>query len=195
MSNSNNEIIGILGSGRKNSNSKKLLEYALNGARSIGYTCNLIDVLDLNFSGCKACHGCSTSGVCMQSDDLTPLYDRFSLSRGIIIASPVYFYGLPGKLKLMVDRFQCIWEKQNIPGNENNRLRPGGLISIAGSKGNKVFDGVILTIKYFFQVQDIELYKPLLIRGWNGEPDDLPDDYLNAAFEYGREIASKITIG
>ncbi|MCD6419013.1 flavodoxin family protein [bacterium] len=186
------KIIGIVGSGRRNSNSERLLEAALNSAAKHHCTTEIIDILDMNFSGCNECNECLKTGRCIIKDDLTQIYDRLASADGIIISAPVYFYSLPGQLKLFVDRFQALWARRYILGIEPERERIGGLISIAGSKGKRVFDGVILPIKYFFIVQGVKLIEPLLFREWNGNPEDLPDNFVNLSAEYGEKLARMI---
>lgn len=189
MSNSKGKIVGIVGSGRHSSNSKRLLTIALNAAESVGADTTMINVLSLNFSGCNGCNECLSTGACSIVDDLTEVYEILDLADGVIVATPVYFYGVPGQLKLLVDRFQALWAKRYALRSEPEKIRPGGLISVAGSEGKRAFDGVLLTVKYFFDVQGIKLGEPLLFRGWDGEPEDLPEKILVDAAEYGRKIS------
>ncbi|MCD6594355.1 flavodoxin family protein [bacterium] len=171
-------IIGIVGSGRRNSNSKRILEYTLKTLNSLGANVEMINILDLNISGCAECNECQKMGECIVEDDLTPLYEQFLNADAIIISTPVYFYSLPGQIKSMIDRFQALWARRYILKIEPKRHGIGGLISIAGSSGKKVFDGVILPVKYFFDVQGKELFEPLLFRNYDGEPENIPDDFL-----------------
>ena len=172
------KIIGIVGSGRKNSNSKRLLQVALDAAQKKGFETKLIDVLDLKFVGCNECNECKRLGRCVIEDDLTPLYDEIELADGVIVAAPVYFYSLPGQIKLFVDRFQALWARYTILKQKYRHRGYGGVISIAGSRGNRVFDGVVLPLKYFFEVQGKKMFEPLLFRDYDGDPDKLPPTFL-----------------
>jgi len=57
-----------------------------------------------------------------------------------------------------------------------------------------LFDGSILTVKYFFKAFDVEYVDELLIRGVDkrGEIKKHPEA-LSAAFELGRRLAQKIS--
>jgi hypothetical protein len=60
--------------------------------------------------------------------------------------------------------------------------------------GKKLFDGVMLTIKYFFDVLDMELWKSLLYRELDFEGDvNKHPKYLQEAFEEGRDFAAALT--
>jgi len=62
---------------------------------------------------------------------------------------------------------------------------------VGATQGKKLIDGTLLTLKYFFDVLDMELWKALLFRGLDFEEDVLSHtDYLLEAHEAGREFAS-----
>ncbi len=171
------------------------METALKTIEERGCETTMIDVLDLRIYGCNGCNCCFATGTCAFHDDLAPIYDILDNADGIISAMPVYFYGVPGQMKIFIDRFQAIWARRYVLHQEPARIRPGGLISIAGSKGQKVFDGLIMSVKYFYNVQGINLVEPLLIRNWDGEPDEMPDDFIKQAKEYGEKFWDHLQIG
>ena len=186
-------IIGIVGSGRRKSNSKKLLEHALRKIESFGADVEMIDILDLNISGCLECNECKKTGDCVIEDDLTPMYERFLDADGVIISAPVYFYSLPGQIKLLVDRFQALWARRYVLKIEPRKTGIGGLISIAGCGGKKVFDGVILPVKYFFDVQGKKLFEPLLFRNYDGEPENIPEEFFAQIDEWTNEFWKRLS--
>jgi multimeric flavodoxin WrbA len=53
------QLIAINGSPRKNWNTAKLLEQAIEGAKSLGAQTELIHLYDLNFQGCTSCFACN----------------------------------------------------------------------------------------------------------------------------------------
>jgi len=187
------KVIGIVGSGRKNSNSRKLIEIALETMKRNGFEIELIDVLDLNFSGCIECNECRKTGECAIADDLTPIYEKLVRTDGIIISAPVYFYSLPGQIKLLVDRFQALWARRYVLNIQPDKRRFGGLISVAGSNGNKVFNGVLLPIKYFYISQGIDFIEPLLFRGFDKNPEDISEEMLAEVREWANDFAGKMS--
>ena len=81
---------------RKNWNTVTLLESALKGAMSAGVETELIQLYDLNFSGCISCFSCKKlsrkeDGVCAVQDDLTSVLDRVKETDALIIGTPVYY--------------------------------------------------------------------------------------------------------
>jgi multimeric flavodoxin WrbA len=81
---------------KKGWNTVTLLEKALEGAASIGAETELIQLYDLNFSGCISCFSCKKldrkkDGVCAVEDDLTPVLDRIKDADALIIGTPLYY--------------------------------------------------------------------------------------------------------
>ena len=71
--------------------------------------------------------------------------------------------------------------------------RKGLFISVGATKGKKLFDGVLLTMKYFFEVLDVELWNSLLYRGMDFEGDVLKHpQYLKEAYEAGKDLVAAI---
>lgn len=52
--------------------------------------------------GCGACQ--KNSGICIQKDDMSEIYDAMKKADVIVLASPVYFYTWTSLMKRMIDR-------------------------------------------------------------------------------------------
>ena len=62
---------------------------------------------------------------------------------------------------------------------------------MGATKGKRLFGGTLLTMEYFFDVLDVELWKALLYRGLDFEGDVLThQDYLQEAHGPGMEFVS-----
>ena len=56
-----------------------------------------------------------------------------------------------------------------------------------------MFDGILLSLRYFFDVIDMELWKALLYRGLDYEGDVLKfPQYLDEAYQAGKQFAETI---
>jgi len=93
----------------------------------------------------------------------------------------------------LVDRCQALWAKKYLLkdpslGKESKR-RKGFFISVGGTKGQRVFEGAILTAKYFFDVLNAEYKGELVFRGIDAKGDILKHpEALQQAFEAGRRL-------
>ena len=101
-------IFAINGSPRKNGNTAQLLQKALEGAASVGAEVKLIQLADLNFSGCRSCFACkklaNPSSSCILKDDLAEILKELLQADGIIMGSPIYFGAESGLYRNFLER-------------------------------------------------------------------------------------------
>ena len=102
------KIYAVNGSPRKNGNTAQLLQKALEGAASAGAEVKLIQLADLNFSGCRSCFACKRladpSTGCVLKDDLSELLTELVNADGIIMGTPIYFGAETGLYRNFLER-------------------------------------------------------------------------------------------
>jgi multimeric flavodoxin WrbA len=187
------KVLGLFGSPRRGGNTEILLEEALQGAEREGAEIDRVYVTDLTITPCKECHGCDQTGNCVILDDMQKIYPRLLEADIIILASPIFFYGITAWAKALIDRCQPLWVRKYLLKDRSlgkeGKKRKGFLISVGGTKGQKVFEGAILTAKYFFDVLNTEYVGELLFRGVDAKADILKNPgALQQAFETGRKL-------
>lgn len=99
----------VNGSPRKNWNTDKMLENAIQGATEAGAECEMVHLYDINFHGCKSCFACKiknskTNGVCAIKDDLRPVLERARQCDVLVLGSPVYYSYPTGDLRSFMER-------------------------------------------------------------------------------------------
>jgi multimeric flavodoxin WrbA len=182
-----------MGSPRIKGNTDLLLDEALRGARSQGAYVEKIIVDELEIAPCHENYGCIEDGNCVIRDDMDSMYPKLLEADLVIIASPIFFYGLTSQVKALIDRCQALWARKYVlKQNPPDKGRKGAFIAVGATKGKKLFDGSILTVKYFFEAIDVEYGEELLVPGVDkqgeimGHPTALKD-----AFELGSRIARR----
>jgi len=123
------KVLGVNGSARKTWNTATLLQKALDGAASQGAETKLIHLYDLNFKGCKSCFSCKTKGgksygKCASQDDLTPILKEIETADALILASPIYFWGVSGEMKSFIERLVFPFYRYAKPDAPNASLFP-----------------------------------------------------------------------
>lgn len=99
----------VNGSPRKQWNTAKMLESAMQGASEAGAECEMVHLYDINFHGCKSCFACKiknskTNGVCAIKDDLRPVLERARQCDVLVLGSPVYYSYPTGDLRSFMER-------------------------------------------------------------------------------------------
>lgn len=190
------KILGVMGSPRIKGNTDLLLDEALKGARSEGAEVEKITVDKLKIAPCREYYGCLKDGNCVIRDDMDEIYPKLLAADGIIIASPMFFYGLTAQLKALIDRCQALWARRYVLKNLPAAKRKGAFIGVGATRGKQLFDGSRLTIKYFFQAFGVEYVDELLIRGVD-KKDEIKQHLtaLSDAFALGKRLAQKLSGG
>jgi multimeric flavodoxin WrbA len=189
--------VAIYGSPRRKGNTAALLKKAVEGARDSGAEVEEIVLRDLKISPCLEIYGCTRSGECAIKDDFQMLRDKILESQGLMLASPVFFYAVSSHTKILMDRFQSLWVKKNwvekTPGSPQGDKRKGLLIAVGATRGKKLFDGMLLSVRYFFDVLDMKLWQALLYRQLDFQDDVLKHpEYLEESYTAGKAFASAI---
>ena len=99
------KILGLNASPRgSKSQTLRLVQAVLEGAKSAGAEVELVDVCELDIKYCNACQVCFQKGLCVHKDDFQGLYDKILAADGIVWGSPNYFHSVTAQMKTLIDR-------------------------------------------------------------------------------------------
>jgi multimeric flavodoxin WrbA len=192
----NINILAFCGSPRKNGNTELLLKEFLRGAQMEGATFECLHIADLSIVPCRECLACFKDGQCAIQDDMQSIYPRLFASDIIVFATPIFFYNVTGWSKAMIDRTQALWAKKHILRDpslgKEGKKREGFFISACGTKGQNMFEGAILTVKYFFDTINARYAGELLFPGVDAQGDILMHpSALTDSLSAGKKIVSE----
>lgn len=104
-------VLIIAGSPRKKGNSQRLCEEFKRGAEERGNSVELVRLAEKKIGYCKACDFCmKNNGTCIQKDDMAEVLEFFKKADILVLATPVYFYGICAQMKTFIDRTYPIWQ-------------------------------------------------------------------------------------
>jgi multimeric flavodoxin WrbA len=190
------KVLGIYGSPRKGGNSDRLLDRALEGAQSAGAEILRVYARDLKMRGCIECGGCEKTGECVVKDDMQEVYPLMEEADVIILSSPIFFYGVTAQVKALIDRAQARWAKKMLTKTpEEMKVYEAGkgyLIAVGATRGKNLFEGAILTAKYFFDALDMSYEGGIFFRSLEKKNavQENPEA-LQEAFTMGIKAASR----
>ena len=191
------KMLAIYGSPRRKGNTSLLLKNAVKGAIEAGAEVEELVLRDLKMSPCLEIYGCKETGRCVIQDDFQKVYDQLLSCHGLMLASPIFYYTVSAHTKILMDRCQSLWAKkywlEKPPIEKRKATRKGLFISVGATKGKRLFEGTLLSIRYFFDVLDTELWRSLLYRSLDLERDILGHpEYLLEAHRSGKELVQAI---
>jgi len=160
-------VLGLQGSPRKKGNSDFLLSLFMDQARLMGAQTIVIETDKKHIVPCKEYTTCERKGFCPIKDDMK--YEIYGLLREadlVVTASPVFFFNVTAQLKSLIDRCQTLWARKYKLGltDPGRKMRKGFLLAVGASRGKNLFDGIHLTMRYFFDAVGAEYAGSLTYR-------------------------------
>lgn len=103
------EVLALSASPRRDGNSFLLAEAAVEGAREAGHSVGLVHLDDHVRHFLRDCRRCrNEAGRCTIDDGFEALLrERVVPADALILATPLYWYGIAGQLKTFFDRLFC----------------------------------------------------------------------------------------
>ncbi len=194
-------ITGIKGSPRSQSNSSRMLEEVLKGCNKAAENFNqeiiknIIKPHERNISACIACFHCDRTGECIYRDDMPELIKTFDRSEIIIVASPIFFNGMPSTLKKMIDRCQPIWASKfhlERPIIDRNKKRRGLLLGCAGApKYQDQFTALKTVGEMFFKTVNTRLLAQKFIPNTDNQVLEKENELLARFRELGEKLVGE----
>ena len=186
-------ILGIQGSPRREGNTSILLTRFLSACRERGAITRERHVMDMEIQPCRELRTCEDGGICPLADDMNrELYGELHRADVVVLASPVYFYNVTAQVKALIDRCQMFWARKYRLGLLHPRAahRQGILLSVAASGGKRLFEGMELTARYFFDAISMPFSHGLTRTG----VDEAGDIHQSPAIEWEiQALADRVT--
>ncbi|HJJ94490.1 MAG TPA: NAD(P)H-dependent oxidoreductase, partial [Methanocorpusculum sp.] len=160
-------VAAIFGSNIFGGNTDKLLKEAIRGVEDAGCTVERIDIAHHPVASCMQTFGCMFEPRCAIEDGFEKYFNILKKADGIIMATPVMTYAIPGALKSFIDRCQPFYmakyyRKQPFIKPDHAKIRKMLFICIGGMNKDDIFTGPVLTVKAFSDIIDAKYSDELL---------------------------------
>lgn len=179
------KIVILNGSPREKGNTSALVRAFTEGAESAGHTVTTFFLDGMKIHGCRGCFGGHSSQACpcVQEDDMAQIYPAVRAGDVVVLASPLYYWGMSGQLKTAFDRLFALEEE------EGNFLRGNGKASalLMAAEGHGFGDAVL----YYDHLMEHMGWKNLghVLAGGNMDVGDIQGkDELGQAYALGKSI-------
>jgi multimeric flavodoxin WrbA len=160
-------------------------------ARSLAGPSQTVLLREHRVEPCIGCGACAADGVCRvyAEDHAEALFARLDQASGLLVTAPVYFYHLPSQAKAWIDRSQARYLARECGRSARRKIRTAYLILIAGrTQGERLFAGILPTMRYFMDVLDFRIKDTLCLRGLDQAGDFSRDSQAVTAV---RELAGR----
>ncbi len=188
-------IVCLLGSPRKKSNSSTLAKRFVATAKKLGAKVKTYTLNDLKYRGCQACMACKKKlEKCALKDELAEVLEAVQESDVLVMASPVYFGDVSSQLKACIDRMYSFLKPDYVTNPSPVRLAPGKKLVMVLTQGNpdeQAFSDIFSRYDYFMKwygFKESHLIRACGVR----EAGDIEtrQDILTLAEEIARQVCS-----
>ena len=175
-------ILILSGSPRKGCNTDLLVEAFVKGVLQKHHV-EVVSVHDYKVNPCMGCNACFRNEyhLCAQKDDMAIIYGKMAHTDMLVVASPVYFYGLSAQLKAVIDR--C-----HNPIRDTFHIKKMALLLVGAATLPELFDSILAQYQLCLNFFKLEDAGRVLVRGVKDKGDIKNTNALNEAFVLGQNI-------
>ena len=175
-------IVILMGSVRKGGNTDLLVQAFAEGAEK-NNTVEIVSVADSKVNPCIGCNTCfeREGNRCFQEDDMQEIYEKLKAADVLVIASPVYFYGISAQLKALIDRLHT-------PMRSDFKINKLALILVGAATLPELFDSIKVQYQLVLNYFKLEDAGMVLVRGAKDKGDVKNTEGLEEAYQLGLSI-------
>lgn len=175
-------IVVLAGSVRKGGNTELLVQAFVEGAKK-NNSVEVISVADYKVNPCIGCNTCfdREEYECFQKDDMTKVYETLKVADVLVIASPVYFYGVSAQLKALIDRLHT-------PMRNEFWIKKLALILVGAATLPELFDAIKMQYRLVLNYFKLEDAGTVCVRGAKDKGDVKDTTGIEEAYQLGTAI-------
>ncbi len=168
---------------RNKSNSEILAHEFEKGALAAGCDVDFITLKDKSIEYCKGCLSCQRTGKCVIKDDVESIMQTVKNSDVICFATPIYYYGMSGQMKTLLDRLNPLY-------SSDYRFKSIYLIATSADEDKDAINGTITGLNGWISCFERASLKNTLHAGGLNDPDSANDakNLLSKAYDLGFNV-------
>jgi multimeric flavodoxin WrbA len=119
------KILALIGSPRRGGNTETLVDALLGAARE--HESRKVYLYDHEIRPCVDCRSCKLrEPTCVLPDDMPSIYAAVDDADAIVFATPTYWFGPSGTMKLLLDRLRPYVASRRLVGKRAILVAPAG---------------------------------------------------------------------
>jgi len=188
------KILVINGSLRARGNTDTLLASLVEGIKSTDAAVTLHVLRDKKIQDCRGCYFCYENDRCAVNDDMQGIHNDVQNSDLLVLASPLYWWGVSGLMKTFIDRLYLYYPRRNtrmIAGKKAVIFTPMHVST--AEFGEEAYESEIepltMTYRYILKRLGVEILDMAFFPGLTQKDDAKKNPaYLNRAQQLGARL-------
>lgn len=178
----NKKVLVISTSPRKGGNSDTLADEFIRGAREGDNEVEKVTLRDKSIGFYRGCLGCADTHRCVIRDDADTIAQKMCKADVLVFATPVYYYGMSGQMKTMLDRANPLFAA-------DYRFRDVWLLAAAAEDDPHTVDGTVMGLQGWIDCfEKARLAGTVFAGGVNAVGEIQGHAALESAFAAGKSV-------
>lgn len=176
------KIVILIGSPNKNGSTNLIAKEFEKGSVEAGHQVVMLDVAHANVGVCGGCVACGYNGPCVKKDDMEMIKQEILSADMLVLATPLYYYGISAQLKKVVDRF-CSFNS-----SLQSKHMKSALLAVAWNSDSWTFDALESHYKTHVRYLNLKDQGMILGRGCGTPGMTARSIYMSKARQFGKSL-------
>ena len=177
------KVLVITTSLRAKSNSDRLAEELIRGAKDAGHEVEQISLKGKEIRFCIGCLSCQKTQKCVLKDDAVRIAEKVKEAETLVFVTPIYYYEMSGQMKTLLDRMNPLYPS-------DYKFRKVYMLSVAAEDGDDVSEKAVSGLQGWVDCFEKAELAGTLFCGGISDPNEATGRSveLDEAYQFGKQL-------
>ena len=177
------KVLVITTSLRAKSNSDRLAEELIRGAKDAGHEVEQISLKVKEIRFCIGCLSCQKTQKCVQKDDAVRIAEKVKEAETLVFVTPIYYYEMSGQMKTLLDRMNPLYPS-------DYKFRKVYMLSVAAEDEDYVPEKAVSGLQGWVDCFEKAELAGTLFCGGISDPNEATGRSveLDEAYQFGKQL-------
>ena len=177
------KVLMITTSLRAKSNSDRLAEEVIRGAKDAGHEVEPVSLKGKEIRFCIGCLSCQKTQKCVLKDDAIEIAEKVKNADTLVFATPIYYYEMSGQMKTLLDRLNPLYPS-------DYKFRKVYMLSVAAEDGDDVSEKAVSGLQGWVDCFEKAEFAGSLFCGGISDPNEATGRSveLDEAYQFGKQL-------
>ncbi len=177
------KVLVITTSLRAKSNSDRLAEELIRGAKDAGHEVEQISLKGKEIRFCIGCLACQKTQKCVLKDDAVRIAEKVKEAETLVFATPIYYYEMSGQMKTLLDRLNPLYPS-------DYKFRKVYMLSVAAEDEDYVPEKAVSGLQGWVDCFEKAELAGTLFCGGISDPNEATGRSveLDEAYQFGKQL-------
>jgi multimeric flavodoxin WrbA len=184
--------LALIGSPRPNGNTAAAVHDVIETLAAEAIPTDELDLSQVRIEPIADCRACIEAGACSRDDDFDAVMKRVYAAELLVLGTPLYWYGPSAQLKLLLDRWSCLLDREEEAFRARMRGKRVAIVVAQGERGFYEVAPCLQMLDWSVQYLHMHLVSRIVVIG-HAHGDYLRDEHQrNAVREIARSLPSAV---